>query len=642
MITAINDRNFLYVMCCLLIVNFTNMPNPIFEPLSRYLSIEKPDYACMINGKWGSGKTYFLLEELNSLLKNNDKDEIQELKIRYVSANGVKDFDEILDELKRQKIIPETSSKVKLVGKFAGRVIDNLPVGLIANVIVPGSGHIVDKTKDDLKKIFKKEDISEIIKAVSFNEKDIIIIDDLERVHKDCDLIGLIGEINTEFVEHQKIKTLFVCDEAQLKKRFCDNDRKLKGTESNYIESKEKVISYTFYFKNDIKDVLSGVCPKQLYKFLESNELIEELASDCRSYYCENLRTIKFFLNTLNEYLSTIGDAKCNLVFSRVAPHLLYDTIKFREGRNPSKDPQNLKEQNSTDHQISSQFLIESYEDKTLIYLHKLLINKELNKIGLIDETDNLIEYYNMDSPEYAAFKSIKAYQTLENNEFLSIFNKVDLYINDGRYNLFQIAEFLLIVEKVITFGVPFSQLLNHEIAINYFDKAFDKVPIKPRIHKGMDSLAHTSKFMDKHLENTLYNGLKEKFKRLLKSQARKDNAYLNKNTINKVISRGYFDNELRELEAILNTCNSFEDLNPLIKIYNNSNKFKESFALQIPNRIGNIISDIPYKSYLHQFFDIVSKDPEAQSFPSSVHLKRLSIQIEEFITHLKDHGKIK
>ena len=77
----------------------TTSKHPLYHLLEPYLKAESPEYAIMINGEWGSGKTYYIR---NQILQDmaNEEEEAQPLKILYASANGVKSIEELMFQIK--------------------------------------------------------------------------------------------------------------------------------------------------------------------------------------------------------------------------------------------------------------------------------------------------------------------------------------------------------------------------------------------------------------------------------------------------------------------------------------------------------------------------------------------------------------
>jgi len=596
------------------------MPNPIFEPLSRYLSIEKPDYACMINGKWGSGKTYFLLEELNSLLKNNDKDEIQELKIRYVSANGVKDFDEILDELKRQKILPQTNSKVKLVGKLAGRVIDNLPVGLIANVIAPGSGQAADKLANGAKGMFEPKDISAIVNAVSFNEKDIIIIDDLERVHKDCDLIGLIGEINTEFVEHHNIKTILVCDESEIIRRFSagDNDRKLKGTIGAYKASKEKCVRHTYLFENQLKPLLIEFIKSETQInddtkiFLEEQDNVNTLyyrleefkdhsgeKEPSNSTHIQNLRVIKHIILSLGQVIDSIVDNNhkvfifndlCHFIIGQTlyfkyadhsgSPIEISNHVKMLSAFNPV-DLDQAKLRDTITQWLINKYNLESFEVSKFesAAIRDLIFKGVYDKNNIEVEIGSQVKSLGLDSPENADLQRFTHYRELEDSVFINLVDCIDNHLCNNKFNLTQTVSLITTLRQLITKGYMLPKFKSHKDVSDYFIKYINEEKTKS-INNFM-TITDIKKEAN-NLKEKEYTPLKEKIEQLCEVR----NISLDVEGIGIevteicLLSREF---EERHLRILLNRM-SQSDIDKIQSHYTFSNQFKRRFNNIVDN----------------------------------------------------------
>lgn len=85
----------------------------IKEFLCDYAKLNSPEYAVLIRGEWGAGKTWFVKE----VFELNQTDKVDKSKL-YVSLNGVSSIAEIENEFFRQ-LHPLRSSKG---AKIAGRL----------------------------------------------------------------------------------------------------------------------------------------------------------------------------------------------------------------------------------------------------------------------------------------------------------------------------------------------------------------------------------------------------------------------------------------------------------------------------------------------------------------------------------------
>ena len=93
---------------------FISEPNKhIEEYFDYYFDGEKNfEYAVLLNGAWGSGKTWFIKKYIQ-------KQESKDKKVAYISLNGLSKTSDIDDEIFRC-IHPKLASKgAKILGKVA-------------------------------------------------------------------------------------------------------------------------------------------------------------------------------------------------------------------------------------------------------------------------------------------------------------------------------------------------------------------------------------------------------------------------------------------------------------------------------------------------------------------------------------------
>lgn len=157
-----------------LMSSFTYISEPnkyIEEYLDYYFDGKKNfEYAVLLNGAWGSGKTWFVKQYIEKL-KKKDK------RVAYISLNGLSKTSEIDDEIFRC-IHPKLASKgAKILGKVAKGALkaafrfdwdgDSKPDGQISasvpNIELPDYLKITDKfilVFDDLERCeLKKEEV---------------------------------------------------------------------------------------------------------------------------------------------------------------------------------------------------------------------------------------------------------------------------------------------------------------------------------------------------------------------------------------------------------------------------------------------------------------------------------------------------
>lgn len=178
--------------------------------LDGYLNASsKPDYAVLITGDWGSGKTHFIKKYLGGD-KKIIKDWLTDCEkhiVLYVSLFGAKsrvDMDgRVLEKLhpilKSEKINVFTSS-FPIIGIIAG-----------ACSPVPGGAATGERIGKDLQyftKTFKNSLLKE--KQKKDFKKLVVVFDDVERA--DMPLPELLGYLN-EYVEHLQVPCILLADE---------------------------------------------------------------------------------------------------------------------------------------------------------------------------------------------------------------------------------------------------------------------------------------------------------------------------------------------------------------------------------------------------------------------------------------------
>ena len=242
---------------------FISEPNKhIEEYLDYYFDGKKNfEYAVLLNGAWGSGKTWFVKQYL-------EKKEDQGKKICYVSLNGITKTS-LIDEAIFKSIHPILGSQG---AKLAGQILKGTLKATV-KIDLDGDG----KSDESVSGGIPKVDLPDYLKI---NDNFILVFDDLER----CELKKeeVLGYINF-FVEQDKIITLIVSNEEEIK----DNEE--------YIRKKEKLIGATFTYIEDqnlaILSILDNISDENLKVLLNSDfELIRQTFNQV-GY--KNLRSFK-------------------------------------------------------------------------------------------------------------------------------------------------------------------------------------------------------------------------------------------------------------------------------------------------------------------------------------------------------------
>lgn len=192
----------------------------LVESILDYIRKPYTDHAIMINGEWGSGKTYFW--------NNKVKNKIESIEINgkryktiYMSLYGISNLDDI-----SKKIFIEMNPALN---KSVKKILDSRHMSYIPEYVKTGIdmansfGFMQTNDKVDYSKFFDVDD-------------KVLCFDDLERAN--VDVIDVLGYINN-FVEHDHIKTIIICNEKELSKKLKSTNVEMKTFIATYILKNE-------------------------------------------------------------------------------------------------------------------------------------------------------------------------------------------------------------------------------------------------------------------------------------------------------------------------------------------------------------------------------------------------------------------
>ena len=293
----------------------------LVESILDYVRADYTDYAIMINGEWGSGKTYFwnnqVMRKIESLNLNGRR-----YTTIYMSLYGISNLEDI-----SKKIFIETT---QLMDKNLKKYMENHEQSVIPEYA---------KTGLEMSNFFgvtKNDDKIDYAKFFATDDK-VLCFDDLERAN--VDVIDILGYINN-FVEHDHIKTILICNEKELSTKLKSSNLEMKTFIATYILDKEngllnsdkpmvekigEKIEYVFDKANDyerIKEKLIGETFEYAPKF---NYIIDGLLMR----YGNNQDLMRFLREHTNLITSTfVKSGTRNL---RILKHALNDFSKVYE-----------------------------------------------------------------------------------------------------------------------------------------------------------------------------------------------------------------------------------------------------------------------------------------------------------------------
>lgn len=298
----------------------------LIDSIEDYIKKPYTDYAVMINGEWGSGKTHFWNHKLRQRIENIVNKNGKNYKTIYISLYGINSIEEI-----SKKIFLETNP---MISKTLKKFIDGSEGNIIPEYV---------KTGVDIANLYGTMQTSpnqlDFAKSFSTDDK-VLCFDDLERAN--IDIVDILGYINN-FVEHDGIKTILICNEKELAIKFKNNNIELKtliatmmlSQEGNvstnkeepltnriddrvksifdranaYERIKEKLIGECFEYMPEYSYILNGMIMKYDYnpdleKFLKRE--ISTIIGVFNKTNTKNLRVLKHALNDFEKVYSVI------------------------------------------------------------------------------------------------------------------------------------------------------------------------------------------------------------------------------------------------------------------------------------------------------------------------------------------------
>ena len=449
--------------------------------------------AIMIDGEWGSGKTYFVKNVLIEKYSN----------ILYIPLYGITDIagiDEVIcNEVIKKKVDCKLfkfckKNKFTKIVLWPFKKIANL-FNLLKKFIYYISNKLLKlKLGVDLSEI-KKKDFVGIINQTTKLKDYILIFDDLERCS--INIEDVLGYINN-LVEHKNVKSIIVTNEKEINNKL-DNNYELKiltclndtinfpnKNENNYsfntakttnkINSKdimdridylysenvkykkikEKLVSNTVTFEPDINKAIDEFLKEYKHSLrtnINKNVIIEVMDIN----KCKNLRTLKVALNyykniidKIDTYVTEKFKSNRDFIFEKVLINVLFVTIAQKIGVYiPNILKGNLGTTVSLDAELKSNndfFMAFSFVND---YISSGYFDEELMKRSLEHYNKVNYETYNENDP----YTIINYYWEKESDELKNALEELKQNIIDNKYNIQLYPKILLKLSCLLSIG---------------------------------------------------------------------------------------------------------------------------------------------------------------------------------------------
>lgn len=259
-----------------------------------------PQYAVLLKGKWGCGKTHFINHWIDAYKGNPTTEQV--LEPIYVSLYGLSDTKQITTALNRV-ICPILYGKAAKAGKVLAKIASAMVLK-----------HEVDLNYDGISDLSINIGIDSLSKFKSndslANSKKLLIFDDLERCG--IPMKKLLGYLNF-FVEQCNCHLIVIGDEDKIAE---GENKKIFG------EFKEKTIGREFEIATDIHSALDtfvNQTPKNDF-VVGHQEQIEKFFAMTE---CDNLRILRQALWDFSRFEESMTDFLGDSRYEDIMIHVL-------------------------------------------------------------------------------------------------------------------------------------------------------------------------------------------------------------------------------------------------------------------------------------------------------------------------------
>ena len=616
----------------------------LVESILDYIRAEYTDYAIMINGEWGSGKTYFwnhkIKPKIEAMQVNGKK-----LTPIYMSLYGISNLEEI-----SKKIFIETTQLMdKNLKKFMG---------------ASGVGSIPEyaKTGLDMANFFGVTQNGDRLDYAQFFSTDdkVLCFDDLERAN--VDVIDILGYINN-FVEHDHIKTIIICNEKELSTKLKNSNLEMKTFIATYLldkenklniktdkpmverirdtieyvfdkandyeRIKEKLIGETFEYAPEFNYIINGLLMRyennaDLIRFLRENTAL--ITSTFNKSGTRNLRILKHALNNFKKIFDTVTNSYPN-TNNRVLQTMLIFTIaisfEIKAGKITKDKFVNIN--NNEEYKsvlVSSrvfmdnrQFYIKEF-DNNYYYNFKAEYRffKFIEKYVRTRIFDMKIFKQNMevirdtvDTKQLPGYKRLltEEYWKIPDDQFNGVIDETLDYVKNGRIEIIQIVKLfsyfayfikkdlinydMRTIKSVFFNGMNLSSLTSTYCA--NVDEELSQVAIEDEFEPDMEEILKHFNEINMQLKTKMYNEKAEEIFKYIPMKMEMFYDKFDKECMNVPIFK-YYDS-FQTFQRI--SCASNEDIVTIKeKLVDRASRFKNEIQEEIPNirKLKQIMDD--------------------------------------------------
>lgn len=441
----------------------------IKDEILRYLRDTSYNYAVLIDGEWGSGKTYFVTNTLSAAIAEQENGKDEPRPVKYISLYGCKSIVDIQENIawsfaeNARKKIKEKANWDTTGEKASSALL--LCSKKIGNAI--------------LKKYLPETSVYEIASDWLNLGSYIFVFDDLERC--DCPLNEVFGFLN-ELVEHESTKVILIANEKELsdsaEAQFLEFQYQLtlddridwpkkeenifsrltnhnsqaltldemerrrmllfpaKAANSSYRKIREKLIGVTLKYEPDIPAIVSEIiessdCDETCKTILREKR--DSFSSTMQFYHHKNIRTFQFFLSKVRYLFEALAKIDldtdyCDQICNRIVTEAFSQAVKFKSNYQPPRDTTTwLRSEQETSFQSIKVYIETGIFEQKVFEEEILKLKNELSAHISYNDPYNLIyQQYFLHSQEWCEKHLDEMLHQLEDNKYpISFYAKI-------------------------------------------------------------------------------------------------------------------------------------------------------------------------------------------------------------------------
>lgn len=431
----------------------------ILPAIEKFINSRFYHYALLINGKWGTGKTYYVKEILIPKIKEQEP----ERDVNYISLYGIKAADEIGQMLCIQAIKDKAGE--------AGKAVDTKG-GQITTVILSALAKV------GIQKIGANGvDMGGILQTLPNYNNNVIILDDLEWCS--CPINEVLGYVNS-FVEHSEASVILVANEEEIGKwqlernpelqtiiamnpsmkvKAADTGRELRSsTQRNQVERasftpeevedrrreifhnnesyraiKEKVIGLTIDYEPDLKEIFHTLIERSIKFQPHREEVLSQLdwfVETAEKDEHKNIRTFQYFLEKITALFGVI-DSQYSALYQVVVRYTYRSSIRYMKGLKMPEWDGDYGQQRFTPEGVYSTECEFGFR-----FIDEIIVRNAIEH----DRVNSVLEQYTRIAERKGAlnndpYQFIRNWYVSEDEEVVKWLSKIEDNIKSGKYS---------------------------------------------------------------------------------------------------------------------------------------------------------------------------------------------------------------